>query len=482
MLRACLLSALILEVRAGSTTPEQIHLALSGKNEHGYSTGYRVAWFTEDSTINSTVQYGLKSSGELSQSACNLNGPRQYLGDHGYHHVAEMTLSMPGEEYLYRVGNEEGGWSSVFTTKAPITDPEHSFGVSVFGDMGWLGSKERPMVVTVAGLKKNWTAVPTRQVMEDLKNEQAIDMVWHLGDIGYADDAFAHHPAKMSYEEAYNGYMNWLQNVTSTVPYMVAAGNHESECHSPACLLDDKVAKSLSNFSAYNTRWHMPADESNGVLNMWYSFNHGPVHFVSINSETDFPGAGEENTGDSHDPFLPAGHFAPEGAYLRWLEEDLRKAQQERGMRPWILAGGHRPYDEIKGNGVAELFEKYGVDMYFAGHAHSYARSMPINTAGVDNRHTKSHVHNANGTVMIVAGGPGCDEMPDVGFATDWSDFEHDMDAYGGPIVPSGSEVYATGLLASGLLNVVNRTALHFQLIGSYNHSVLDELWLTKDL
>ena len=47
--------------------------------------------------------------------------------------------------------------------------------------------------------------------------------------------------------------MNWMQNLTASVPYMVSVGNHESECHSPACLVDGKAA-ALSNFSAYVER------------------------------------------------------------------------------------------------------------------------------------------------------------------------------------------------------------------------------------
>jgi hypothetical protein len=57
----------------------------------------------------------------------------------------------------------------------------------------------------------------------------------------------------------------------------------------------------------------MPSESSDGVLNMWYSFDRGPVHWVSLNSETDFPGAGEENAGDSGDKNLPAGHFGRDG-------------------------------------------------------------------------------------------------------------------------------------------------------------------------
>ena len=62
------------------------------------------------------------------------------------------------------------------------------------------------------------------------------EAVWHLGDIGYADDSFAHSPGAFGYEDAYNGFMRWLEPISSSVPYMVAVGNHESECHSPACI------------------------------------------------------------------------------------------------------------------------------------------------------------------------------------------------------------------------------------------------------
>lgn len=51
----------------------------------------------------------------------------------------------------------------------------------------------------------------------------------------------------------------------------------------------------LSNFTAYNARFRMPSPESNGTLNMWHSFNYGPVHFISIDTETGFEGAPEEH-------------------------------------------------------------------------------------------------------------------------------------------------------------------------------------------
>ena len=119
--------------------------------------------------------------------------------------------------------------------------------------------------------------------------------------------------------------MNWMQNVTASKGYMVLPGNHESECHSPACLLDFTYKHALQNFTAYNARFRMPFQESGACetcqccvvdggggggwetpppalssmlcvtasitpistvggagLNMWYSFNYGNAHFVAF--------------------------------------------------------------------------------------------------------------------------------------------------------------------------------------------------------
>eukprot|EP00035_Acanthoeca_spectabilis_P006196 m.121789 g.121789 ORF g.121789 m.121789 type:complete len:295 (+) comp13396_c0_seq3:655-1539(+) len=294
----------------------------------------------------------------------------------------------------------------------------------------------------------------------------------------------------MEYENVYNGFVGWFQNVSSIMPvrplpvvcvqvgrsdlvggqYMVSVGNHESECHSPACILGGH-GKALSNFSAYNARWRMPSASSGGVENMWYSFDFGPVHFVSLNSETDWPGAGEENTGDSGDKSLPAGHFGRDGEYLAWLEADLKAASANRATRPWIFAGGHRPLPEVSGNGVKELFAEYGVDMYFAGHTHSYARLYPVSNGTYNPQPSPNRFHAPNGTVEIIVGGAGCDEMLDELAATTPADV-------GGP--PKTNVVTATAKVASGVLQVFNSSAVHWQLIYSHTGEILDDFWLTK--
>ncbi len=126
----------------------------------------------------------------------------------------------------------------------------------------------------------------------------------------------------------------------------------------------------------------------------------GGVHFVSLNTETDFPGANEEKTGDMKFFLLPAGHFAPDGAYMRWLEADLAAASKRADIQ-WIVAGGHRPFaslNETAASALAVLFAKYGVDLYVSGHKHSYKREG--NGSWND------------GATHITVGGAGCEEMP----------------------------------------------------------------------
>ena len=321
-----LASVALAGVTATDTAPEQVHIALAGQDGDGDPTGFTFAWFTQD-TASSEVEYSVTAiDGTVTNGTANGTST-QYLDDHGYHHAVRATGWPADAKVTYRVGSDADGWSPYFSTRmAPDKDTDRTIKLSVFGDMGYSDSDHRKMIVTADGLVKTWSAEYSRQTLEALKNNGDIEMVWHVGDIGYADDAFAHDPVEFLYEKAYNGYMNWLQNLTSIMPYMVSVGNHESECHSAVCIAELKTALALSNFSAYNTRWRMPSEESGGHpgSNMWYSWNYGPVHFVSVNTETDFPGAGEERTGDSHFPWLKAGGFGYKGEYLQWVENDLK--------------------------------------------------------------------------------------------------------------------------------------------------------------
>ena len=475
VLTTLLLACSALATLASDTAPEQLHLSLAGSNElTGSPTGMRIAWFTEGPITNSTAEY---SSDPTQLSFTSTATTRQYLSGHGYHHVAFLNCSQfigsATTAIYYRVGSSyNNSFSKVFSFSLAKFSANATTVVSMFGDLGYEDSASRKKIIMEIESEqlqqpsaqrqllevKDWSATFTRNKIEEIKDK--IDMVFHAGDIGYADDSFLISPFYMTYENVYNGYMNWFQNVSTQMPYMVCPGNHESECHSPACIINHKkYGLPLSNFTAFNHRWHMPSEESGGHKNsnMWYSFNFGTVHYVSLNTETDFPGAEEERTGDSHIGNFPAGSFGKKGEYMQWLENDLKVADQRRQSksalgRPWIVAVGHRPYDDIVE--AAKLFEKYRVDVYMAGHKHSYVRSDggPY----------------GNDTMYVVAGGAGCDEM------------KQGVEEFEGKGMPALHQVVATSKRYSSGVMTTNATHLKWELLDSVTGQVIDSFELSK--
>mmetsp|Transcript_9651 Transcript_9651/g.17624 ORF Transcript_9651/g.17624 Transcript_9651/m.17624 type:complete len:202 (-) Transcript_9651:49-654(-) len=199
-----------------------------------------------------------------------------------------------------------------------------------------------------------------------------------------------------------------------------------------------------------------------GLLSMWYSFNYGIAHFIVTNTETDVPGSVESDRG----PILPSGHFGKEGEYLAWLENDLKKANEDRHLRPWIFVAGHRPiYSGIAHDyliaAVEELFHKYKVDLYFSGHEHSYTRTYPVYKQQV----VKSY-ESPNATAFVVVGGAGCDE------STAEGPDDYDTSA---EWIKLHDHHYGTGVL-----EVINRTAVRWKYIKSDDLSLKDEFVLTK--
>merc|ERR550539_1278958 len=118
---------------------------------------------------------------------------------------------------------------------------------------------------------------------------------------------------------------------------------------------------------------------------MWYSFDVGNVHFISINTETNFPGAQEEGKGESG--IYDSGNFW--GDYLGWLEQDVKSAKANPEVK-WIIGGGHRPWVDLR-TSAAPIFDQYGLDVYFSGHVHAYYRSLPVLNGTVDS--TQDHAN-----------------------------------------------------------------------------------------
>jgi hypothetical protein len=366
--------------------PQNIHLALSGSPSEMV-----VSYLTIGMPEHSKVKYGLVSN----QYTYKATGESvTYLkSDRGdmvlYHSHVKMTQLKPSTTYYYVCGDEVAGWSDEYSfTSAPAapTSPKTTLNttVVVYGDMGIVNSQH---------------TIP--RATGRILNKEA-DFVWHIGDISYADD----YPGGL-YEEVWDQWFKQMEPAMRVAPYMVLPGNHEEDCKHEGC-------KFSRNFTAYNHRFKMPGAESGSNTNMFYSYNYANIHFVSISTETDFPGAPEPST------------F---GDQLAWLENDLKVANSMRSIYPWILVAGHRPvYSSVHGESedgkpikealkiqaaMEHLFHKYKVDLFICGHVHSYERTYPTYKSEVKSQ----SYHNAEDTAYVVIGTGGNTE----GFSKDWT-------------------------------------------------------------
>ena len=372
----------IVAVLGQASPPRGIHIALAGTKSDLVS----VVWNTEVDTKTSTVKYGMTQGGPYNLEAVGTSASYYQTFNHK---VLLDKVSNPSTMHYYVVGDTESGWSKEFSFTSPpqgSTLQRGNYSFAVFADLGLHNGG------------------PTNDYLTSIRND--ISLVWHGGDVSYADDSFLHKGCvtNFCYEDTLDEYMAISEVWASSIPYMVCAGNHEADCHDPSCVLNKERREKLSNFTAYNARFQMPSEESGGVQNMHYSFNFNNIHFISIDSATGYPGAPLENR-----YIFPCGGF---GDQLTWLENDLIQANKDRAERPWIFAQGHYPMyqgEEINTEfqaAIEDLFYKYGVDIYFSGHQHFYERDYPVYQGQPEETYD-----DPKATTHIMIGGSGNDEM-----------------------------------------------------------------------
>ena len=211
LLPPLLLTALACGASA-SSLPEQFHIALAGDGEMRIS-------FKLNSSDPQTCTYSWAGRANVTSAPSTVRG--YFPGRGFYHHV--LLSSLP---YSTHVAYACAGGALFTFLSPPPTATFTPFSMAVFGDWGYLGSAERGPSLPVGGLSTNWSAVPLRELMEGLAVNNSVQMVLHAGDIGYYDDCFGEDLLKFCYENVADAWFNWIQNVSSAVPFLVACGNH----------------------------------------------------------------------------------------------------------------------------------------------------------------------------------------------------------------------------------------------------------------
>jgi len=198
------------------------------------------------------------------------------------------------------------------------------------------------------------------------------------------------------YERILNEFYDEMAPITSNKAYMVGPGNHEANCdnggttdHVKNITYDVSIClPGQTNFTGYRNHFRMPSSESAGLGNFWYSFDHGMLHYIQLDTETDlghgFISPDEPGGSELED----SGPFATMmNQQTNWLQADL--ASVDRNVTPWVVVAGHRPWYisyQNKSSAVCweckdvfePIFLNYSVDLVLSGHIHAYERNAPM--------------------------------------------------------------------------------------------------------
>ena len=159
------------------------------------------------------------------------------------------------------------------------------------------------------------------------------------------------------------------KELMANVPTYIAIGNHERDAF----------------WYYYYVSYPEPEN--------YYSFDYGNAHFAIIDSNKD---------------------LSPGSEQYQWLEQDLAKSQAT-----WKFVAHHHPpyssdlndygdtkrgkpstYGDLNVRNLVPLYEKYGVDIVFYGHIHSYERTWPLRAGKIDPK---------NGVIYLQVGGAGAE-------------------------------------------------------------------------
>lgn len=383
---------------------------------YGYNASEMVVTWSTSAASSSVVNYGI-SQFDVSRKQTGQSWRFTEGNPNGLQYMHRVVLKglTPGATYWYTVQSDSNK-SDLFHFTAMQRGQSWPAQFIVYGDMGRHGGAQSLPALILEAATGSYAAF------------------LHVGDFAYDFDSSG----------GINGdeFMNRIQQVAAYVPYMTCPGNHEA----------------AFNFSHYVNRFSMPIDSSPH----WYSWDVSNVHFISYSTEVYFDGWGVEEQ-------------------YSWLEQDLTHAtaKENRTLRPWIIAYGHRPmYCSTRDGddcttpkskvraGLEALFYKYGVDVILEAHEHCYERLWPVYNETV----TAESYTNPKAPVHLISGTAGCNEVlgecfdPILGPRGPWSAFRS----------------WWPGRHGYGRLSVANGTHLQWEQVIASGMKVEDSIWLVQ--
>eukprot|EP00891_Asterochloris_glomerata_P009395 jgi/Astpho2/9395/Aster-01660 len=158
-----------------------------------------------------------------------------------------------------------------------------------------------------------------------------------------------------TWQPVWDSWQRFIQPLVSYIPMLGGTGNHEIEAQSDG---------NNTVFESVMARWKYPSEASNGSF-FYFSSEQGPAHGIWLSPYVDYTPGSDQWT---------------------WLAYDLQNI--DRTKTPWVIVNIHNPiagttdssykeFEQMRWS-IEPLTYRYGVNVFFYGHVHSYERTSPI--------------------------------------------------------------------------------------------------------
>uniref|UniRef100_K3X8L0 Purple acid phosphatase n=1 Tax=Globisporangium ultimum (strain ATCC 200006 / CBS 805.95 / DAOM BR144) TaxID=431595 RepID=K3X8L0_GLOUD len=356
----------------------QFHLSLVGTSKTDAKVvDYTVDWITSADVTNSQLIYGTSADAMATQVDAKLGGlVEESKGESVKCWSAVVRNVAPGTTIFYALADNAAAAGS--SAPNSFTVPKDTFTWAVFGDIG-------------APMQKQASGVALPALKNALEKDKAYHGILNIGDLGY----------ELVGANGKN-YMDEFESITSKVPMQTTVGNHEYQYGAAP---DFALRNYYRRFAGLTLG---AGTVSGSYSNEFYSFKSGLVHFAVINTEV---------YGDEAFVALQADGVTWKAdedarktvgsAQATWLAYDLSRV--DRSVTPYIIVCGHRPPFKTPGplsapnnrftKEIIPVMSKYQVDLYLAGHEHTY---LVFDASVVDG---------FNVPPIIISGSPGNNEF-----------------------------------------------------------------------
>lgn len=295
-----------------------------------------VTWHTSGVGVPK-VLYGLADPSELSATPSSAG----LIPNDSTRHVVRLTGLKPGTTYKYKVVTRE--------FRSYITPYKVSHGDTVESDTF--------AFTTLDPNKAAFSFLMWNDIHDDSKRLEAMfkDVSWDGVDFTVFNGDIINDFVKP--DQPFRGFLDASVNqFAKTMPMVFVRGNHETR---------GPMARRLAEF--------FPGREGR----FYWSFDHGPVHFVVLDSGEDKPDGNEEYAG-----LVDFEPYRREQAV--WLRADLASDAARRAKFRIVLSHQPSAFGEVNGFAGREIrrlwdpiINEANVQLWLSGHIHDFIQRAP---------------------------------------------------------------------------------------------------------